>query len=203
MAKKNSYQKKALKKQLLDGITVEQAKGDFKKAGLKTGRDILIGAVGGGLAGAALGRSSLLVGIAVTGVAHYMGSEGAASFGVGMMASGSYQALASLSGTEQEGFEGVKERVIAFKDDIKHRLFLDKILPAAAKKTEKEEGTNGVDEVQYFTYPNGKELEGANDFDLSALDRIEKQVEASAKKYQAAKAETFSGHEEEEMGNLM
>jgi hypothetical protein len=198
MAKKNSYQKKAQKKQFLDGISVEQAKGDYKKSALKTGRDILLSAVGGGLAGAVLGRASLLAGIAVTGVGHYMGSDGTASFGVGMMASGSYQAIAGLSGAEQDGFEGVKERVLAFKDDIKHRLFLDKLFPATAKKTEKEEdkGTNGMGDVQYFTYPNGKELEGAEDIDLSALDRIEKQVEASAKKYKAAKEESFSGSEE-------
>jgi hypothetical protein len=197
MAKKNSYRKKAQKKQFLDGITVEQAKGSYKKAGLKTGRDAIISVVGGGLAGAVLGRASLLAGLAVTGVGHFMGSESAASFGVGMMASGSYQTIAALSGTEQEGFEGVKERVLAFKDDLKHRLFLDKLFPASEKKTEQDQGTNGMGEVQYFTYPNGKELEGSNDLDMSALDRIERQVAESAKKYKASKEASFSGSEEE------
>ncbi len=215
MAKKNSYEKKAIKKHILDGITAEQAKGDIKKSGLKTGRDILIGALGGGLAGAVIGRSSLLVGIAVTGIGHYMGSDGAASFGVGMMASGSYQTLAgAMNGTEQEGFEGVKERLTTFKEDIKHRLFLDKLFPAATKTvaaktetaTETEQATNGMGEVQYFTYPNGKELEGAGDIDLSALDKLEKRVEESAKKYEAVKEatkqESMSGGQENEIGKL-
>ena len=58
MKKKNSYEKKAQKKQLLDGVAAEHAKGDIKKSALETGRDILVGAIGGGLAGAVLGRSS-------------------------------------------------------------------------------------------------------------------------------------------------
>jgi hypothetical protein len=210
MAKKNSYEKKAIKKHILDGITAEQAKGDIKKSGMKTGRDILIGAIGGGLAGAVIGRSSFLVGIAVTGIGHYMGSDGAASFGVGMMASGGYQAVAgAMSGTEQEGFEGVKERIDSFKEEFKRKLFLDKLLPAKKKEetksgTENEQGTNGMGEVQYFTYPNsnGKELEGAGDIDLSALDKLEKRVEESAKKYEAKKQESMSGGQEYQVGAL-
>ncbi len=214
MAKKNSYHKKAIKKQMLDGISAEQAKGDLKKSGLQTGRDILIGAIGGGLAGAAIGRSSFLVGIAVTGIGHYMGSNGAASFGVGLMASGGYQAVAgAVNGTEQEGFEGVKERISAFTDEFKKKLFIDKLIHPAAKKedaktgTENEQGTNGMGDVQYFTYPNsGKELEGAEDIDLSALDKLEQRVAASAKKYEAAKAaanqESMSGGQEDEIGML-
>lgn len=201
MKKKNSYEKKAQKKQLLDGVASEKAKGDLKKTALDTGRDLLIGAIGGGLAGAVLGRSSFLVGIAVTGVGHYIGSDGAAAFGVGMMASGGYQAVAgAMNGTEKEGFEGVKERMAAFKEEFKRKLFLDKIIKSKKKEEEKsEEGTNGMGEVQYFTYPNGKELEGANDH-LNVLDRIEKQVEESAKKYEAK--QSVSGGLEGEMGML-
>lgn len=199
MKKKNSYEKKAQKKQLLDGVAAEHAKGDIKKSALETGRDILVGAIGGGLAGAVLGRSSFLVGIAVTGVGHYMGSNGAAAFGVGMMASGGYQAVAgAMNGTEKEGFEGVKERMAAFKEEFKRKLFLDKIIKS--KKEEKtEEGTNGMGEVQYFTYPNGKELEGASDH-LNVLDRIEKQVEESAKKFEAK--QSVSGGLQGEMGMM-
>lgn len=199
MKKKNSYEKKAQKKQLLDGVAAEHAKGDIKRSALETGRDILVGAIGGGLAGAVLGRSSFLVGIAVTGVGHYMGSNGAAAFGVGMMASGGYQAVAgAMNGTEKEGFEGVKERMAAFKEEFKRKLFLDKIIKS--KKEEKtEEGTNGMGEVQYFTYPNGKELEGASDH-LNVLDRIEKQVEESAKKFEAK--QSVSGGLQGEMGMM-
>ncbi|MDP3146029.1 MAG: hypothetical protein Q8T03_13390 [Bacteroidota bacterium] len=199
MKKKNSYEKKAQKKQLLEGVAAEHAKGDFKKTAMETGRDILIGAVGGGLAGAVLGRSSFLVGVAVTGVGHYMGSSGAAAFGVGMMASGGYQAVAgAMNGPEKEGFEGVKERMSAFKDEFKRKLFLDKIIKSKKKEEEKsEEGTNGMGEVQYFTYPNAKELEGTQDH-LKTLEQIEKQVEESAKKFEAK--QSVSGGLEGEMG---
>lgn len=199
MKKKNSYVKKAQKKQLLNGVAAEHAKGDIKKSALETGRDILVGAIGGGLAGAVLGRSSFLVGIAVTGVGHYMGSNGAAAFGVGMMASGGYQAVAgAMNGTGKEGFEGVKERMAAFKEEFKRKLFLDKIIKSK-KKEESEEGTNGMGEVQYFTYPNGKELEGAADH-FNVLDRIERQVEESAKKFEAK--QSVSGGLQGEMGML-
>lgn len=203
MKKKNSYEKKAQKKHLLDGVAAEHAKGDIKKSALETGRDILVGAIGGGLAGAVLGRSSFLVGIAVTGVGHYMGSNGAAAFGVGMMASGGYQAVAgAMNGTEKEGFEGVKDRMAAFKEEFKRKLFLDKIIKSKKKEDDKsEEGTNGMGEVQYFTYPNGKELEGAADH-LNVLDRIEKQVEESAKKFEAKQSVSGGLQGEEEIGSL-
>lgn len=203
MAKKNSYEKKAQKKQLLEGVAAEHAKGDLKKTALETGRDILIGAVGGGLAGAVLGRSSFLVGIAVTGVGHYMGSNGAAAFGVGMMASGGYQAVAgAMNGTEKEGFEGVKDRMAAFKEEFKRKLFLDKIIKSKKKEDEKsDEGTNGMGEVQYFTYPNGKELEGAVDH-LDTLNRIEKQVAESAQQFEAKQSVSGGMNGQEEIGMM-
>lgn len=177
---KNRYVKKAHQHEVLNGAN-PLAKGDFKKTAIETGRDVLIGAIGGGLAGAVVGRSSFLVGIAVTGVGHYMGSNGAAAFGVGMMASGGYQAVAGMNGSERDGFEGVKDRMAAFKDEFKRKLFLDKIIKS------KEEGTDGMGEVQYITYPNGKELEGAFD----DLDRIERQVAESAKNFE--RKQSFSG----------
>jgi hypothetical protein len=179
---KNRYIKKAHQHEVLNGAN-PLAKGDFKKTAIETGRDVLIGAIGGGLAGAVVGRSSFLVGIAVTGVGHYMGSNGAAAFGVGMMASGGYQAVAGMNGNERDGFDGIKDRMTAFKNEFKHKLFLDKII----KSKDKEDGTNGMGEVQYITYPNVKELEGAFD----DLDRIERQVAESAKNFE--RKQSFSG----------
>jgi hypothetical protein len=200
--KKNSYQKKAQKK---EGVAAEHAKGDIKKSALETGRDVLIGAIGGGLAGAVLGRSSFLVGIAVTGVGHYMGSGGASAFGVGMMASGGYQAVSgAMSGTEKAGFGGVKERAVgrfkAFTSDIKHKLFLDKIMPDKMKEQDKssDQTTNGVGEVQYFTYPNGKELQGANEH-IDALNEIERQVAASARAFKEKQAVSGKLNGEDDM----
>lgn len=180
--RKNRYFKKAKQNEILSGAA-PRAKRDFKKAAIETGRDVLIGAIGGGLAGAMVGRSSFIVGIAVTGVGHYMGSNSAAAFGVGMMASGGYQAVAGMNGAERDGFEGVKDRMTAFKDEFKRKLFLDKII----KSRNSEEGTNGMGEVQYITYPNGQELEGAMD----DLDRIERQVAESARDFE--RKQSFSG----------
>ncbi len=199
MGKKNRYLKKAHQNEVLSGATSEHAKGDVKKTAIDTGRDVLLGAIGGGLAGAVLGRASFLVGIAVTGVGHYMGSDGAASFGVGMMASGGYQAVAgAMSGTEKEGFEGVKERMQAFKEEFKKKLFLDKIIKPKAEET-KDETTNGMGEVQYFTYPTGKELEGP----IEDLNRIEQKIIDSGKAFEKKQSESSSSEmngEEENMG---
>ena len=190
---KNRYVKKARQHEILNGIASPLAKGDFKKTAIETGRDVLMGAIGGGLAGAVVGRSSFIVGIAVTGVGHYMGSNGAAAFGVGMMASGGYQTIAgAMNGNERDGFDGIKDRLTAFKEEFKHKLFLDKIIKI---KTKDEEATNGMGEVQYFTYPNGKELEGP----IEDLNRIEQQIADSAKAFE--RKQSMSGmHGDFEMG---
>jgi hypothetical protein len=182
----NSYEKKARKKYLLGFIPDT---GNVKQAAIDTGKDLLIGAIGGGLAGAVLGRSSLLVGIAVTGISNYLKLRVGTSFGIGMMASGGYQTITSVNGTGQSGFEGVKERMQAFKEDLKQKLFLDKILKT--KKT--DEGTSGIGDVQYFTYP-GNELNGD-----AALDHIEQQIAASANAYDA---EQISGSYDYDMGEI-
>lgn len=181
----NSYEKKARKKHLLGFIPDT---GNPKQAAIDTGKDLLIGAIGGGLAGAILGRSSLLVGIAVTGISNYLKLRAGTSFGIGMMAAGGYQTISSVNGTSQNGFDGIKERMEAFKEDLKQKLFLDKILKT--KKT--EEAVSGVGDVQYFTYP-GNELNGN-----AALDHIEQQIAASAEAYDA---QQVSGAYDDDMGN--
>ena len=192
MAKKNPYEKKAQKKELLEGIASDHAKGSIKHSALETGRDMLLGAVGGGLAGAVMGRSSFLVGIAVTGVGHFMGSGGAAAFGVGMMASGGYQAVAgAMNGTPKKGIEGVKERMTAFAGELKHKLFLDTIIkPKKTAEEKTDETTNGMGEVQYFNYP---QLSGEGDIDLSELERFEKKVADSAKSFEAKQSAAVNG----------
>jgi hypothetical protein len=176
----NSYEKKARKKDLL-GFLPDT--GDPKQAAIDTGKDLLIGAIGGGLAGAILGRSSLLVGIAVTGISHYLKLKAGTSFGIGMMASGGYQTISSVNGTPQNGFDGVKERMQVFKEDLKQKLFLDKIL----KTKKSDEVGEGVGDVQYFNYPNS-ELNGN-----AALDQIEQQIAASG---EAFDAQQISGDDE-------
>lgn len=190
MAKsKNSYHKAALKKTLSgtgDGSTGEKV----KDAATELGKDIVVGVIGGGVAGAALGRLSFLVGAAVSGVGHFAKSRIASALGLGMMASGTYQAVSGMNGKPAEGLDGVKERLIALKEDMKKRIFLDKVLKAKEPKTE-ENATNGLGQVQYFMYPNSEESMG--ELDMSALDKIHEAIQNNA---------TNGLNGEEEMGEV-
>jgi hypothetical protein len=165
MGKKNKYQQHARRRELLAGLspTPAEAKKNVKASGIATARDLLIGAIGGGLAGAVAGRSSLLLGIAVTGAGHYMGQGMMTAFGIGMMSSGSYQNMAGLRGLE--GVDGVKERVKAFSEDVKKRLFLDKVIKS---KKRSDEDVNGMGEVEYYNYP---ELQGSEEDNLQEIER--------------------------------
>ncbi len=190
MAKsKNSYHKAALKKTLSgtgDGSTGEKV----KDAATELGKDIVVGVIGGGVAGAALGRLSFLVGAAVSGVGHFAKSRIASALGLGMMASGTYQAVSGMNGKPAEGLDGVKERLLALKEDMKKRIFLDKVLKAKEPKTE-ENATNGLGQVQYFMYPNSEESMG--ELDMSALDKIHEAIQNNA---------TNGLNGEEEMGEV-
>ncbi len=180
MAKnKNSYQKAALKKEL-SGTEDGSTGAKVKDAATELGKDLVVGVIGGGVAGAVLGRLSFIVGAAVSGVGHYAKSRIGTALGLGMMASGTYQAISGMNGKPAEGLQGVKERLLALKDDMKKRIFLDKVLKAKEKKDEKtdENGTNGLGQVQYFVYPNTEESMG--ELDMSALDKIHQSIQNSA-----------------------
>ncbi len=180
MAKnKNSYQKAALKK-ALSGTETDSTGAKVKDAATELGKDLVVGVIGGGVAGAVLGRLSFIVGAAVSGVGHYAKSRVASALGLGMMASGTYQTISGMNGKPAEGLQGVKERLLALKDDMKKRIFLDKVLKAKEKKDDKadENGTNGLGQVQYFVYPNTEESMG--ELDMSALDKIHQSIQNSA-----------------------
>ena len=183
---KNSYEKAAQKKSLLGEITADlETKGDIKNTAIETLKDVVVGVVAGGVAGSAIGRASLLIGAAVTGLGHYYKSRLGSVFGIGMMAANGFQQTdTQMKGTPKEGLEGTlegaKERMMNFKDSFSQKLFLDKVLKPKEEKKE-DTTTKGVGEVQYFTYPENKELgEGEQkELDLTALDRLEKQVAES------------------------
>lgn len=170
MAKrKNRYARKAKKKNFLSGMNDSlPTKGNAKNTLLETGKDILIGVLGGGLIGAAIGKPSLLIGIAATGAGHFSGNKLVQVLGIGMMAASGFQKAGTVSGVE--GLDGIKERMLAFKESFSERLYLDKIL-------KKKIGTSGIGEVQYFSYDtmNGN---------LAVLDDIEQQVAESAMQFQ-------------------
>lgn len=167
--RKTQYAKKRSRKNMLQGFSSElKTKGSIKNTALETGKGILIGVLGGGLIGAAIGKPSLLVGIVTTGVGHYSGNKLTQLLGLGLMASNGFQRNTAVSGIE--GLEGVKERMQAFKESFSEKLYLDKL-----KKKGIAAGTSGFGDLQYFSYPNN---------DLAALDAIEDQLSDSAMQFQ-------------------
>ncbi len=181
---------KSKRKKALNGTDTAKATTGVKirDSALQTGKDLLIGVIGGGIVGAVVGKSSLLIGAGITGYGHYSNRSTLTTFGIGMMASGGFHsAKGTNAGTQGiDGFskEDVKARILSFKDSVSSRLFLDKIIKkkVSEKSTENESdsnGANGVGAIQYFTYPNqNKEL------DFSALDKLENQIVKSGVEYQ-------------------
>lgn len=170
MAKKKSkVQANAKKKKFLQGFTQTlDTKSNIQNSLLETGKDLIIGVVGGGFAGAAIGKPSLLIGIAITGTGHFMNNRLLTSLGMGMMASNGFQSK-SLKGVD--GVEDMKERLNTYKKSFLEKTYIDKIKAIQQGKTK---ATDGVGEVQYFTYPQNL-LEGAND-DFEILNRIENHI---------------------------
>jgi hypothetical protein len=184
MKTKSKYKRK----RALHGTETAKATGvKVKESAIQTGKDLLIGVIGGGIAGAVIGKPSLLIGIGVTGYGHFANKPTLSTFGIGMMASSGFTATGT-NGVDGFSAEDVKARVMSFKDSIASKLFLDKIIK---KKT--EETTNGVGEVQYYEYPNdNKEL------DFSALDRLHNQVVQSGIDYKKSMQGIESRNEEKE-----
>jgi len=179
--KKNRYSQKAKKKHFLSGMNEElPTKGNAKNTLLETGKDILIGVLGGGLIGAVIGKPSLAVGIITTGAGHYTDNKLIQLLGIGMMAANGFQKSGAVSGLE--GLAGVKERLQAYKESLSEKFYLDKIL-------KKKGGTNGIGELQYFSYP-GSSVNG----ELAALDDIENQLAESAMQFQ------MNGNEDLQVG---
>lgn len=193
--KKNNYEKQAQKKSLLGEIaTPLETKGDMKNTAIETGKDVLVGVIGGGVAGAAIGRASLAIGALIAGIGHYTKNRLTSIFGIGMMASGGLPQPSGVSGTEDKGMlEGVKERVLLFRDSFKQKLFLDKLKNL---KKDKQAEAATVGEVQYFSYP---ETTGAlpDSVHIDALNQLEKQIAASGEQAMQMKGilpeENFSG----------
>ena len=164
--KNNRYKKQAKKKGFMQHISTGlDTKGNVKNTLLETGKDLLVGVIGGGVIGAAIGRASLGIGAVVTGAGHYANNKMATIFGIGMMASNGFQRGKAVSGLD--GLDGVQERLQAYKETFSEKFFLDKI---TAKKTDT---VKGIGEVQYFNHPD--EINGP----LSALDYIENQITES------------------------
>jgi hypothetical protein len=166
MANNNSYAKKAEKAGFAAMANGLETKGSLKNTLIETGKDLLIGVIGGGLVGSAIGKPSLAIGIGVTGLGHFMGNRLISLAGIGMMAANGFQTK-TVNGTD-DGMEGIKDRVMAFKDSFSQKLYLDKIIKKKATAP-----VAGFGELQYFNYAN--EVAG-----LAALNNVEEQIENSA-----------------------
>ena len=169
---KNQYKQKARKKGFLTGMNEElPTKGNVKNTMLETGKDLLVAVLGGGLIGSAIGRPSLAIGIVATGTGHYTQSRMLTLLGIGMMAANGFQKGKGVNGLE--GLDGVKERLMAYKENFSEKLYLDKIL-----KQKSAAATNGIGELQYFNYD--QEMNGG----LNALNSIEDQLIESGMQFQ-------------------
>lgn len=186
MKRKSKYKKK----RALHGTSTAKTTGaKVKESVIQTGKDLLIGVIGGGIAGAVIGKPALLIGIGVTGYGHFANKPALTIFGIGMMASSGLNAGTNTTqGVDGFSAEDMKARIMSFKDSISARLFLDKIIKKK-DAVQTESAANGIGAIQYFTYPNqNKEL------DFSALDHLEKQIHQSGADYQ----KSIRGTEEEE-----
>jgi hypothetical protein len=173
MSKKKSKKSSKAKQASVLALTKQlDTKGDAKNSAIEAVKDLVVGVVGGGLAGAAIGKPSLLVGLGTSLIGHYSGMPLATSFGLGMMASGGYQITSNVNGLS--GMDEVKERIKSFSTNIKQRLYLDKIIKP------KGEATNGMGSVQYFKYPKSDTQE----LDMGSLDDIEQEMVRLGEQYE-------------------
>jgi hypothetical protein len=168
--KKGRYTKKGKRQQIVQGFgSALKTEGSIKNSTIETGKGVLVGVLGGGLIGAAIGKPSFIVGVLTTGVGHYSGNKLTQMLGIGMMAANGFnKTTTSVSG--MDGLDGVKERLQAFKESFSEKIFIDKL----KKKGISGGATAGFGDLQYFTYPNG---------DLAALDDIENQLTDSAMQF--------------------
>lgn len=141
--------------------------------GLKTTGIALAGA---GI-GKVCGRPSLGIGLATIMLGHYNDSKRITLLGAGIMAGGGIAAAESVSGLGSTMTDKVKARIKEFGADIKHRLYLDKIIKPKTGST--TNGTDGLGNVQYFKYPN-------NELDMGALNAIEDEIARSTAQMQAS-----------------
>lgn len=172
----NRYAKKAHNDSFVHHLTEPlETKGDMKNTAIETVKDVAVGVIGGGLIGAAIGKPSLLVGLGVTGVGHYTGNKLATMFGVGMMAANGITGK-SVSGVDGLSMDAVKERMSAYGQNLKERLYLDKV-PFLNKK--QAETTEGIGALQFFNHQSDMNARYELNNELSALDQIERQIEMS------------------------
>ena len=170
---KNKFAQKAKQAGFIDFHQRLKTKDNIKNSALETGKDLLIGVIGGGVAGAAIGKPSLLVGIGLTGAGHFTDNHLLKLFGIGLMAANGFQRSKSVNGLEGLDKQAILNRIQAYKDNFSEKLFIDKL---TGKRSASAESANGIGELQFFNYPT--DVNGAYD-ELAALEDLEQQIAQS------------------------
>lgn len=172
---KNRYAQQTHKSELMQVLKGEaSAKGKIGSSALLSLKDLVVVVIGGGVLGAVSGKLALPIGFVMTGAGHYTDSKLLQLVGVGAMASNSFSKTSTNTVSGMDGLDGVKERLQAYREALKEKFFLDKMM-----KKKETPATGGFGEVQYFTYP-----ESGMNGDLAALDAIEQQLTESALQFQ-------------------
>lgn len=162
-----------------------KTEGDLKNSGMKTLVELGLSVLVGGAIGSVVGRPAFLVGLAGTFAGHYTGINWIAPIGVGMMASSlSAGGQKTMSGYD---LEGVKDRLLSFKDSLIHRTYLDKVLPKGKSGEDErvDEGTSGLGNIAEHN---------------KTLKAIEDQLVKSAIAFQRKRGGSTAGIEEEVEG---
>jgi hypothetical protein len=125
----------------------------------------------------------------------YYGDSPLATLGMAMIVGGAVGASFGSKKVETNPWQEIKE-------DLKHRLYLDKFFEKKdeeSKTTEADKAVSGIGEIEYFLA--GNEL--TQDLNLSELDKLDKKMEEEALRFSnrqipaytpsQTKADSFSG----------
>jgi len=160
----------------LSGIA-QSIDGNKIKKSLGQGSLLVLTAAAAGVAGAAIGKHSLLAGLPVAIAGAYMDNKYLIAAGLGLTMSNGFQTPGQSSRTNgvdgldvKQIMQGAKERVSKYFENFKDKLYLPaKPAPDATSTTDGLLG--GEDKVKYFVNPYSPK-----EPDLSELDRMEDQI---------------------------
>lgn len=160
-----------------EGIVSQKEKINKTTKGLTN--DLLLGVIGGGLAGAVLGKYSFFAGLALAGYGHYSDNKLLGTVGLGIMASGTASAL--LGGKAQDPklsqMEKVTERVKGFASELKRKVWID--------KWDSPDGLNGIGNTNSKTVVKEKMdfSKKAEPIDHTKYSKLSKEEEQELDKY--------------------
>lgn len=206
----NTYEKKAQKDKTSQWLNnIEDTASDRKlpmgtrvKKGAGAAALKILAGIGGGFAGAAIGRWSIVGGILATGTGEVLGSAELTSFGVGMMASNLIPAESGVNGTDDANkstAQKAKDRMKTYGKGIMQKFWLDKLVKKKAETSGEQktqsttstttETTNGMGEVKYYTHPQGT----PDEMDLQELEKYEQAIKQSGENFANQNGESVSG----------